>query len=439
MTSTSASARRELAWGILILECVLLVAAALIFWFPVGGSFIDRGDWLWLPLALLPLEAARLMLTGTRPVLLPLLGLFAVFLALGALNTVYAPYTSGLATLARPFLGMCIVYIMIEVSRASGRMTYVLAAAVLLALVVGLSAMLLTQWNEKSAMLGFIIDALPSLRLPPDTQGTVNQTIRGIFGGGYNANEVAGALSWLTPLMAGLAIYGWREKQRRAGATLAFLLLFSALMLGQSRTAIFGVLPALGLNIALLIPRGRWRRLAWVALALVTVFELVLIFNPAERDRLETRDENSFAARLEMWRGGLDILRDYPLTGVGMNMYRIRAVRERYPAPLYGDDTRVLPHIHNEPLQAAVDLGVPGLIVFLGLYAAAAYMLYYIWKHGEALACAVSVAVGAGLLAHIVFGMADAVTLWDRFATVFWLMIGLAAAQYALIRTRRNA
>ena len=46
---------------------------------------------------------------------------------------------------------------------------------------------------------------------------------------------------------------------------------------------------------------------------------------------------------------------------------------------------------------------------------------------------AVAVAVAAGLLAHMVYGMGDAITLWDRFAFGYWWMIGLAAAQYVLV------
>ncbi len=426
----------SLAQGLLVLEIVLLSFIGLLFWFPLGGQIIDRADWVWLPLVFFPLEAARLLLGGRRFPVTALTLLGGLLLLLGVINVICAPFTWGLGTLARPLFGVLLVYSMVQIALTSGRMVGLLRVVVLFALGLGLVALLLTQWNEKSGALEFVTSALPSLRYPPDAEGLLPQAVRVLFGGGFNANEIAGALAWLTPLVAALTIYAWREKLPRSGVTVAFCLLFLALMLGQSRMAIIGVLLALAVNIALLIPRGKWRRWAWVALALVSLLELALIFNPAERDRLEERDENSLAGRLAMWNSGLAILTDYPLIGVGMNQYRTSAVRTLYPVPGY--ESRILPHIHNEALQVAVDMGIPGLVLFLGLYAAAGRMIYQTWREGLTSARAVSAAVGTGLLAHGIYGLADAITLWDRFAPLFWIMLGLVAAQYSLVRLYKN-
>ena len=85
-----------------------------------------------------------------------------------------------------------------------------------------------------------------------------------------------------------------------------------------------------------------------------------------------------------------------------------------------------------EWLQAATDLGVPGLIVFVGFQAAAGWMLWRVWRRGSPRDRAVALAVAAGLVAHMIFGLGDAIALWDRFAFGYWWMIGLAAAQYAV-------
>jgi hypothetical protein len=42
------------------------------------------------------------------------------------------------------------------------------------------------------------------------------------------------------------------------------------------------------------------------------------------------------------------------------------------------------------------------------------------------------VAVGASILAHSGFGIGDAITLWDRFYFVFWMMLGVGMASYHL-------
>ena len=125
------------------------------------------------------------------------------------------------------------------------------------------------------------------------------------------------------------------------------------------------------------------------------------------------------------------IVHDYPLTGVGLSMFRDGRVRAQYPAS--GFEGRILPHAHDEFLQVATDMGLPGLIVFGAIYGVAGWMVLRIWRRGDAAARILALALGAALLAHAVYGLTDAITLWDRFAFVFWLMLGLLAAQYALV------
>jgi O-antigen ligase len=123
-------------------------------------------------------------------------------------------------------------------------------------------------------------------------------------------------------------------------------------------------------------------------------------------------------------------MRDYPLTGVGLNMFRDGRVRALYPVPTFPNP--VLPHTHQEWLQVGTDMGIPGLIVFIGLQVVTIYALYTGYRQGTASSKAVFAAVGAGLFAHAFFGLGDAITLWDRFAFVFWWLVALGGAQYVL-------
>jgi O-antigen ligase len=270
-----------------------------------------------------------------------------------------------------------------------------------------------------------IIEALPTVRGFP------------AFETGFNPNEIAGALAWLTPLLLGIALGPARDRGLRTAAGVAGGLLLLALFLGQSRAALFGTLAALGV-VALLIPTGRQRWLTAAGVAALVALQATLMtgaFQPASRDSLAARDEISVGSRYDLVDNSLLIIRDYPLTGVGLNMYRDSRVRQTYPTPALNNRP---PHTHNELLQAGTDMGLPGMAVFIWLYAAAAWMLYRAWRRGDAAARAASVAVAAGLLAHLIYGLADAITLWDRLAFIFWLLLGLAGAQYALVRDRQN-
>jgi hypothetical protein len=62
-----------------------------------------------------------------------------------------------------------------------------------------------------------------------------------------------------------------------------------------------------------------------------------------------------------------------------------------------------------------------------------AWMLWKSWRGGDARVKAVVFAAGCGIIAHVFYGLGDAITVWDRFAFVFWWTAGIALAQYTLV------
>lgn len=434
---------KALARGILDCEWLFLAVMMAIIW----ASDFNR---VWVLAFWLPLLGARWIVERRLWRRTPLEIWFGLWFILGAISLFAAPFRYSpiplggslfllpaaytLIALGRPLLGLILVTSFASMAERARRMSGLLLASSGLALLIGVLGLLAGQYTVKSIVMQPLIDALPRLSGFPGAEG------------GFNVNEIAGAMAWFAPLTAGLGLYYWRERRAETGraarilrilAPAAFGVLWAALFIGQSRFAIFGVLPALAALVWLLL-RGRWR---WIGLGLVGLFVVlqgVVYFAPAgsaeQVERLSHSNEISSSSRLEMWSSGLAILRDYPLTGVGVNMYRARPVRDRYPVPAYANS--ILPHAHNEWLQAATDLGLPGLVVFVGFQAAAGWMLWRVWRRGVPRDRAVAAAVAAGLLAHMVYGMGDAITLWDRFAFGYWWMIGLAAAQYALVVPR---
>jgi O-antigen ligase len=426
------------AKSVLWLEPLLVAAIIIPFW-------VLNQDRVWALLLVVPILLLRVFVLRRVISNTPLNWLFLAFLTLCLLSVYTAPFSIGLAQItfaplnlstsipytsvliARILMGMTLFFVLVEYARLTGKIEANLVATTLLALVVAVLTLGATQWNDKSDQLRFIIDRLPVLTVFPG------------FEKGANANELAGALAWLTPLMGGLALYKWRSNLLRVGVTAAFWLLLLALFLGQSRLAILGVFAALAVLIFLLIPRGRRRKLALAGLALFFAAEAVVVtnvLNPEAAESVQARDEVSNLGRLDMWKAALAIVRDHPLTGVGMNMYRMGNVRAVYPVPGY--ERRGPPHAHNEFFQVATDLGLPGLAVFVGWYVVAGWMLLQIWRRGDSSARVVAAAIGAGLLAHAIFGFGDAIALWDRFIFVFWWLLGLAGAQYNLVQSHRN-
>lgn len=328
-------------------------------------------------------------------------------------------------------MGIALYGYFVERARQRGSMDSLLVATLVLGAIITVLALGASQWNSKSVSLDFILDRLPLIAnslAPFDAKG------------GFNANEMAGALAFVCPLLGGLIAYSWGRYNRtlRIVTTILFTLLFLALFLGQSRFALVGTLIALFVLVKLLIPARRWRWMAWSGLVAIVVLEILIVrdvFVPPDRQALAERDAESINIRFDIWGSALDIIADYPLTGVGLNMFRDGRVRAIYPVPSFPNP--VLPHAHQEWLQIATDMGLPGLAVWLGLQGAFIYLLYKGYRRGSLSARAVMAAVAAGLFAHGFFGLGDAITLWDRFAFLLWWLLGLGAAQAYLVNENR--
>jgi putative inorganic carbon (HCO3(-)) transporter len=284
---------------------------------------------------------------------------------------------------------------------------------------------------------------------------------------GFNPNEVAGALIWALPLMiainaalfflsrpsknedAGYLIRkDWLEKMRGwrlvGVAILCLATTFFALavfILTQSRGGYIGLaltLPALIL--IALSPKWRWYSLPLLAL-LVAVLG-VLLASRWEAARIEIININSAPTplsattldlRLEVWSRAIYGIQDFPFTGMGMNTFR-KVTPALYPLFLIDPDSDIS-HSHNEFLQAALDLGIPGLIAFLALYIGAFWMLADIWRSTSRLAPDMgrwspiirylTLGLCGGLFAHLLYGLTDAVALGAKPGVLFWMLLGL--------------
>jgi tetratricopeptide (TPR) repeat protein len=76
-----------------------------------------------------------------------------------------------------------------------------------------------------------------------------------------------------------------------------------------------------------------------------------------------------------------------------------------------------------------VDLGLAGLVALLWLLGTVALRLIAAYCHATGAAGrAISLSLGAGLLAHLLFGTLDAVTLGAKPGALLWAMLGLGVA-----------
>lgn len=155
----------------------------------------------------------------------------------------------------------------------------------------------------------------------------------------------------------------------------AFALLSLSLLLSLTRSAWLGFLAASFVLIAM-------RKVRWVfaipAVLLIVFLASVLIFPSVVAARMSNMfnpDETSNRDRLLMARSGWEIIKDYPLTGVGNDM--IKRVYPQYRAA--DSPLRNNPHLHNNLIQLAAENGIIAVLVWLWFVGRVLYDLWH-WK-----------------------------------------------------------
>ncbi|MGB1288595.1 MAG: O-antigen ligase family protein [Aggregatilineales bacterium] len=436
----------------MILEPLILTGIVLAFWHhspPVRDNWVGL-LWLAIPVFRLRLLAHRRLWTYTV-----LIDSFLLFILLSVFNFQNAPLSRANypVLICRPLLGIWLYIYLSDHARQYG-MKLLIAASISIGLLIGVLALTATQWEvgSKYAIFETITNALPRINyrdIVPDMMLS------------FNPNEIAGAIAWFCPLMAGLMLYRpadekpkkWQTHGIRVSAGVGFIVLFSALLSGQSRFALAGVLVSLFFIVLLLVDRPRLKYSLMTVLGVIAVIQVILLLNllpdtqssaidaAVSQDTASTglsgRDSSSLGNRIDIWESGLKMMLNNPATGTGMSMYRTAAFDPRYQIPSYAARNTTPPHAHNEWIQIGADMGVPGVLLLCVWYGGASWFLWRGWHNGDKAHRVLVVSIGTGLLAHGIYALGDAITLWDRYSFLFWFMLGLAAAQYTALQSRQ--
>jgi O-antigen ligase len=180
--------------------------------------------------------------------------------------------------------------------------------------------------------------------------------LRSVYG---SPNNVGLFLGRVFPI--GLALLLLGRGRRRMLYGLALIPISAAILLSQSRGAIFIGVPLSIFAIGLLAG-GRW---LWAALGVIVVGAIAaipLLNSPRILAIFSGGGETSFF-RVALWKSALQMIRDHPLFGVGPDNF-LYAYRGRYLLPEAWQESS-LSHPHNVILDFAARLGLIGLGVFV--------------------------------------------------------------------------
>jgi O-antigen ligase len=162
--------------------------------------------------------------------------------------------------------------------------------------------------------------------------------------------------------------------------------------------------------------RHGWR---WVAAGAACVILIVAIVGS---ERLtDSGSGGATSSRELIWSSSLNMVRDHPLTGVGLDQF-LNQYGRRYVEPA-GWPERYTSHPHNIVLDFWLRLGVAGLICLSALVALAGWLVRRSLRRDRDRALVIG--ASAALIAGAVHGLVDNGFFLADLAIMTWLMIAV--------------
>jgi len=248
-------------------------------------------------------------------------------------------------------------------------------------------------------------------------------------------NILAGNLIILVPFGMAYLLFGWRNINwlERSLVFISTLFISAIIFLTQSQGAwiAFGVVV-----IILLMLRWRWGWLLLFSFVVGTIWSFTYF---GSRELLAALTSSTTIGgiddRMEIWSRAIFMIQDFSFTGIGMGSFT-EVADTLYP--FFSSPGRVF-HAHNLFLQVTVDLGIPGLIVWLAILLTVIFVSWQVYYAGKASHNGLIAGIGAALLcsqfALITHGLTDSVT-WGmvRPGPFVWVIWGVGIASFNIIK-----
>jgi O-antigen ligase len=284
-----------------------------------------------------------------------------------------------------------------------------------------------------SALIVYV-DTLTGTRLVSSSEAAATAQFGGVArsAGGSDENPTTAAHMLLVSTALLLGLFA-AERRIRPIAAAGLIICLGALGLMAARSAIIGLLPAVALFLFFV---RRERSFPLILLAIVALLIGAVLLSPSLFSRLaalaDWGSDPTLFRRTTYLAIGFDLFAQSPVWGIGPGNYPTYFVGEEYR--FMPGRTPIMRELHNTYLDAAVELGIVGLMLFLALL-------------GSALAEARRALLAGG--AHRAAGLALLLALLALFAASFfmpnkdmrylWLLLGLAFQAGRMARAREVA
>ena len=260
-------------------------------------------------------------------------------------------------------------------------------------------------------------------RVPGTAPGSLPR-LMSTFG---HPNDYATYAVTVFPVCLVLALSSKHSKQRFWSWVVAASVGLS-LLLTFSRLSVLAIAVSMTLFMAL--------RRAWKTLAAFTCAGVVGAFSLPQPVKDWVASQPSWLAvvaqplRFEIWQAGWAMIQTHPLLGIGVNMFVHDYIQYRIPG-----DALVAAYGHNHYIQLAAEIGVFGLLVFLGLMVYTARLAGKLLRDKEPWIRWAALGMGCGLAAFLTIGLLESALQSSRACIFFWIWLG-ALHGLALDRVR---
>lgn len=253
------------------------------------------------------------------------------------------------------------------------------------------------------------------------TDLNLNENMPGrLFGTLGNPNNFAEYLVLIMPVGLAYAL-NIDDKKKKTGALLLMLLPLAALLGTYSRSS------WISFAVSMVVFVVMWNRKSipfWILLVVC-----LLPFLPESIwNRILTignLEDSSSAYRLNIWKGSFDMIKDYPISGIGLGPGAFTEI-----FPMYAlENTRVAPHSHMQFLEVWVEMGIIGLLSFVWLSVALVRRCMKNWWSTPSTKIRTVMAAGAASMTAIAInGIFEYLWFYPRVMFIFFITVGFIMA-----------
>lgn len=265
----------------------------------------------------------------------------------------------------------------------------------------------------------------------------INQTADRLSGFLFNANAISSLLILTVPVTCVMAAQQTRKKYRWL-VGIASVIIIAALALTYSFTAWVSVMPSVLIGLYYFRRSIFTRRRVMIAAGIVLIGIIGMIgFRYAQSRDMQSAIRvyqaissselnRSFSQRINFNLSAIEIFRDHPLVGTGINTFQ--SVYSQYARTILEQPR----YAHNYYIQTAAELGIIGMVALLGfLLMAGRQVLHVVRATPDPRHRHILVGLSLGVLASALNAVFDFGWQFPGVFLMFWVMAGALAGQYA--------